>query len=535
MEAQNKLSKSISEKQQLEIEVKNLTEQLTNQQIEFEQVQMILEDTQKKLESSKVEHTILVNELKSQFDGERSDLEQEIEEKNQEMKVLNESWEAKLELSKDSKIEIEKLTKEIDQLKQQLKEECTKVDTFKQQGMIDRQQTRDKFEQQITTFKTQIQSLEKELEGKTSSNESERSELLAKVTALENDFNESKKSCNKLTRDNSKLTTDNNSMMLDLFENKEFLNSNKEKIESLTAKVKELENQACNSKSSDGEIKAAQSKIIELSKELTTCQQQYNDSIMDCDLMSRKIRELEFELADCRKEVTKLKAKCKQIENESGIDKEQKNKELIDTKEELARRVLEIQTLTKANQEMESMRKSSKTSEETMKEQLEGEKQKNQALENEIKSLKELINKPQEFQQKGMNESIQGEEIAGNKTSTHPDVKVVSQSNGIEELTSTHSEVENVSQSQDKEEKYSSSFDDDDSSSSRSSSSSATSTTISSKSDSDGKNDRSKDNQIKDDQTSRYLTFLINISLFFINFLLLIIKLLSPLFCRCFA
>ena len=89
------------------------------------------------------------------------------------------------------------------------------------------------------------------------------------------------------------------------------------------------------------------------------------------------------------------------------------------------------------------MKKSSQTSEEAMKEQLEGEKLKNHALEEEIESMKELIKKLQEHQQEGKNESVQGDEIVGNKASIihHSEVEVGSELNGNDEVVSTHSEA----------------------------------------------------------------------------------------------
>ena len=403
--AQNKLTQSVSNKQHLEAEFKDLIQQLSNEQSKFEQVQLKMEDIEKQSDLKKEDHEKLVKELKRKFNVERDELKEQI-------KTLEESLKTKLEFSQNSsKIEIEKLNKEIEELNRKLKEECDKVDTLKYQndetvkGMFDHQQilsqTKAEHEQQFTTFKTQIQSLEKELEEKTSSNETQRNEMLAKLKALEKDIDESKKNRSKLTRDNEKLTVNNNSMMLNLFEKKELDKVNKNKIQRLTNKVQELESQA--GKYSNSDIKAAEAKIIELSKDLFTFEQLYNDSVVDCDLMSKKMRESEFDLVDSQEEVGKLKEKCEQMEkiaNESGVQKEERGKEFKNTKDELTLHIQQVRKLTEVNQanesKLEAMQKSfeiAKSSKEEIKEQLGDEKQKNQALQDELELMREAIKK----------------------------------------------------------------------------------------------------------------------------------------------
>ena len=405
--AQSKSTQSVSDKQHLEAEVKDLIQRLSNEQSKFEEVQLKMENIEKKSELKKADHEKFVEELKRKFDVERDELKGQI-------KTLEVSMETKLEFSQNSsKIEIEKLDKEIGELNRKLKDECDKVDTLKHQndetakGMFDHQQilsqTKAEHEQQSTTFKIQIQSLEKELEEKISFNETQRNEMLEKLKALEKDFDESKKNRSKLTRDNEKLTVDNNSMMLNLFEKKELDKVNKDKIQRLTKKVQELESQA--GKSSESDIKAAEAKIIELSKELFTFEQLYNDSVVDCDLMSKKMRESEFDLVDCQEKVSKLKEKFEQMEkiaNESGVQKEEKIKELKNTKDELTLYIQQVNNLTGVNQEngskLEAMQKSfeiAKSSKEEIKEQLDDEKQKNQALQDELELMREAIKKLQ--------------------------------------------------------------------------------------------------------------------------------------------
>ena len=537
VEAQNKLAQSVSNKGHLETEVKDLTQQLSVEQSKFEQVQLKMNKVEKEMKLKENNHEKLVEELKRKLDVERGELEGEIEKKMQKINILTESWEAKFELSQNSsKAEIEKLNKEIVELNRKLTEECDKVDTLKHQkdeterGISDhqeiRRQTKAEHEHQLTTFKTQIQLLEKELDEKSSANECQRNELLVKLKALENEWSDSKKNCSKLIRDNDKLTADNNSMMLDLFEKKEFDKVNKEKIQTLTKKIQDLEKQAGDSKSSE----VAEAKIIELSKELFTFEQQYNDSVVACDLMSKKMRESEFDLVKCQEEVSKLKEKCEQMEkiaNKSSVEKEANQKELKNTKDELFRQIQQIQNLTKVNLEnenkLEAMQKSfeiAKSSKEEIKEQLSDEKQKNKELQDELELMREAIKKlqnesimntskekqnderisEQQLQEKMDGESLRmndeivdeastpkmddeslrmNDEIVDEASTSKIDGESLRMNDEIVDEAST-SNFEGVSQSKEAEktENYSSSFEDDSSSSTTSNSSATSSKSV---------------------------------------------------------
>ena len=322
---------------------------------------------------------------------------------------------------------------------------------------------------------------------KTSSNATQRNQMLAKLKVLEKDFDESKNNLSKLTRDNEKLTVDNNSMMLNLFEKKELDKVNKDKIQTLTKKVHELESQA--GKSSEGDIKAAEAKIIELSKDLFTFEQLYNDSVVDCDLLSKKMRESEFDLVDCQEKVGKLKEKCEQMEktgDETGVQKEEMGKELKNTKDELTLHIQQVRNLTEVNQanesKLEAMQKSfeiDKSSKEEIKEQLDDEKQKNQALQDELELTREEIKKlqnestPKTSKEKQSNDSIVKPQQQQQQHQEKKDGKPLRMNKATVEET-FRSKASQSNEDDKSDANYSSSFDDDTDSTTTSSASSST-------------------------------------------------------------
>ena len=235
---------------------------------------------------------------------------------------------------------------EISQLKNQLSTRDDQVVGLRKQLSLVRETHQNELKVKLNSLNEDIESRNKEL-----SLCQDQTDLLKGQIK---DFKDIKRNNNKLAKDNEKLKIDNNSMMLDLFQKKEFEKVHKDKIQTLIGKISGLQQEL----NASGRVtETAEEKIIKLTKELVTCRYQYNDSIVDCDLMSRKMRESEFDLVTSQEKVEELKKICAELEisvKSSELKRESTGTELDVTKRKLAEQSDAIETLLKERQEDEA-------------------------------------------------------------------------------------------------------------------------------------------------------------------------------------
>ena len=147
-------------------------------------------------------------------------------------------------------------------------------------------------------IKAKLDTFNKEMEAKSK-------ELELCKDQIGNQINDIKKNNSKLAKENEKLKIKNNSLKSDIEEQIELDKAQKEKIQSLQEEL---------SISKRNATEAVNEKVIKLSQELVTCREKYNDSVVDCDTLTRKIRMTSFELGSSQKKIEELNKICAELE-----------------------------------------------------------------------------------------------------------------------------------------------------------------------------------------------------------------------------
>uniref|UniRef100_A0A7M5XE36 Uncharacterized protein n=3 Tax=Clytia hemisphaerica TaxID=252671 RepID=A0A7M5XE36_9CNID len=328
-ETEAKLAEILAQKDQVEAEANILKDKLSDAQIDLEDATHKITGLTEQQSSLQKEHTQTLESLKEKYEEDRLKIEKLLRETENELESVIESRDNELQVQAERMTDLQS---EVDQLKEQLQVESQKAEELKKEK--DSAEERLNSLQQelseashspaedVSSLKHQIENLEDQLRAAEKKHEEEVDSFKLKIEALEKENTDAKAeitSCKGLKKDNDKLNRENKSMMLDLFEKKELNGLHKNEITLLKNKVKELETKLrANCAPSD--------RVIELSKELLSVQEQCNDAVVDCDVMSKQLKTTERELANSRKEVEKYKEKCKDS-NKSMDDSQVKFRE----------------------------------------------------------------------------------------------------------------------------------------------------------------------------------------------------------------
>ncbi|XP_066929006.1 myosin heavy chain, skeletal muscle-like [Clytia hemisphaerica] len=420
-EMEARLAEISEQKDQFVGEANRLKNELSDAQRDLEDLTHKITALTKQQNSSQEEHAQTLEVLKEKYEEDRLNIEKLLREKENELESVIESRDNELQVRAEKMTDLQC---EVNQLKEQLQVESQKAEELKkekdsaEEKVNSLQEASHSPADDISSLKDQIENLEDQLREAEKKHEEEVDSFKLMIEALEKENTDAKAeitSCKGLKKDNDKLNRENKSMMLDLFEKKELNGLHKNEITLLKNKVKELETKLrANCAPSD--------RVIDLSKELLSVQEQCNDAIVECDVMSKQLKTTERELANSRKEVEQYKEKCKDS-NKSMDDSQVKFRE--------TQRQLTIKT----------------ASEERLRRELDTEQAKTKSLEGQIAKLRAQM-------QNGVAENLCSKAVSDSAQST----KAINEQ--------PQSEVTK----DEGEDDYSSSFDDDIPSSSASSS-----------------------------------------------------------------
>ena len=328
------LENAFKEKNLLDEEAKKLREEQENLKIETKVELKEFYDTNKILTSEKDE---LVNKLRD-IEMQKSELEKELGRFMYEKVVLKERLKiledqhkvcgrnmrelerSNTESLQDTRRQMEQLLNEEAGLSRHLEEKVKEQAEMLEKQVASHNEEVTQLNNQLVSKDEQVNGLRKQL---SNVRENHQTEMNAKVTIFnaemeekikelelckdqtEGQINDFKKNNSKLAKENEKLKIKNNSLKADLVEKIELDKVQKERIAT-------LQEQLNISKQKTKE--AVDEKVIKLSQELAMCQEKYNDSIVDCDVMSREFHKSKSNVGAYQKQIEELKKMCAELD-----------------------------------------------------------------------------------------------------------------------------------------------------------------------------------------------------------------------------
>ncbi|XP_066913818.1 early endosome antigen 1-like [Clytia hemisphaerica] len=332
-EVSDKLKDSQSTKVDLEYLITDLRQDLLSGQRALDVANARATQLTNERELLEKEHSKMVENLRSEFEEKRVEVENilKIKEKESEEHVVN---------LKSSESKQTSLRKEIVELKNQLEGETAKANDMRRQKdlaekkFLNRQEQLAMAEESVCNFRNQLAELKKQQSVRDDEHQVKIEELSTKICSLEKEGNrvdDEISSNQKLTIDNAKLTSEVKTLSAELSEKKILERTNVDEIQSLTAKIHRLEIKL---ETNGGTSKQ---KVFDLEEELSKLRQQHKDAVFNADTFTHKLTTSEEELASSRDEVKYLQEKvahCEMLvkDSESQLEKKQKEIEIKNTK-----------------------------------------------------------------------------------------------------------------------------------------------------------------------------------------------------------
>ncbi|XP_066929110.1 putative leucine-rich repeat-containing protein DDB_G0290503 isoform X2 [Clytia hemisphaerica] len=332
-EVSDKLNDSQSTKVDLDYLITDLRQDLLSGQRALDVANARATQLTNERELLEKEHSKMVENLKSEFEEKRVQIETIL-------RVKEEESEAHVVNLKSSESKQTSLRKEIVELKNQLEGETAKANDMRRQKdlaekkFLNRQEQLAMAEDSVCNFRNQLAELKKQQSIRDDEHQVKIEELSAKIGTLEKEGNrvdDEISSNQKLTIDNAKLTSEVKTLSAELSEKKTLERTNVDEIQSLTAKIHQLEIKL---ETNGG---ASKQKVFDLEEELSKLRQQHKDAVFNTDTITHKLTTSEEELASSRDEVKYLQEKVAHGEtlvkdSDSQLEKKKKEIEIKNAK-----------------------------------------------------------------------------------------------------------------------------------------------------------------------------------------------------------
>jgi len=391
------------DKNELKNQISNLESQLSKEKASVKTANERVLEIESTLVEVEEQHNYFLQKVKESFEIEQIDIQEkknkEIEER---LKCLNATNQKELDtLKQEYDEEINSLKNRIKTMQEKSQTQMEQFEKIKVGQELMVKELKEKYVEDATKERSEY---ETQLVEEKLLNQKSIDELNRKIKELEVNGGDQ---INKAKEENERIK-------FELLQQKELEKSSQEEIERLKEK---LDNQV-NNGDLELDLKASQSKVVELSNALHQTKQQYNDSIVDNDEACRRLSSYKNDLNESERQVEDLKLKLQEAERSSSKEQQQKSdleNELDKTKIALAKHVLDIENLHKGQRqlenELEELKQSSenfKTNENKLNDELKGQISDNKELTEKLSRAGEELTKLKEKiqQQKSPNKEL---------------------------------------------------------------------------------------------------------------------------------